>query len=125
MALLDSTGKGHSPELVLYNLHNGSPKVGQNECCFRVDRKTPLGNPFEMKNKSNEERNRVCDEYEKWFAERLKGIDTPFIRCLNSLAQLIVGGYTRIYLLCWCAPQRCHSETIRAFIERDYNGPTR
>jgi len=32
-----------------------------------IGRGSKWGNPFNMKNYSKEERDRVCDEYEKWF----------------------------------------------------------
>jgi len=32
---------------------------------FKVDRSTPVGNPYEMKNEA--ERNLVCSQYDDWF----------------------------------------------------------
>lgn len=61
-----------------------------------VGRPTKWGNPFTMKNE--EDRNRVCGEYQWWFwstdlkhdLHELKGKD----------------------LVCWCAPERCHADFL-------------
>jgi hypothetical protein len=37
----------------------------------RIDRRTPLGNPYPMRNESQAERDRVCDLYEEWLPEKL------------------------------------------------------
>lgn len=56
------------------------------------------GNPFVMKNYSDEERNRVCDEYEEWFWTT----DLP-----NQLHEL-----KGKILSCYCKPKRCHADFL-------------
>lgn len=68
-----------------------------------IGRGSEWGNPFSMKNKSQEERDRVCDEYEKWFWTT----DLP-----NQLYKLF--GKT---LGCFCKPKRCHGD----FLAREAN----
>lgn len=80
------------------NLRN--PKISQIEC-VRVDRRTKWGNPFIMRNASDAERNRVCDEFEEmvahWQPETL------------AAAKRELKGKN---LACWCAPKRCHADTL-------------
>jgi hypothetical protein len=64
-----------------------------------------VGNPFHMENEAR--RDEVCDAYEKW-------IDTSddHKRVIARIATRIDEGLT-IALYCWCAPKRCHCDTIR------------
>jgi len=77
-----------------------------------IGRGSPLGNPFVMKNASDDERNRVCDAYARWFADKVAGQDRSIMQALDelkALAQRPEG----IVLGCFCAPKRCHGDTIR------------
>ncbi len=81
----------------------------------RVDRTTMMGNPITMQ--GEETRDFVCDEYATWFEEQLnlvcnQNIITHFLK-LVALHKL----YGKLRLFCWCAPKRCHAETIKKFIE--------
>lgn len=64
-----------------------------------IGRGSKWGNPFAMNGWSDDERNRVCDEYEKWFYTQQDLID--------SLPELI--GKT---LGCFCKPKRCHGDFL-------------
>ena len=76
--------------------------------CLYAGRGSPLGNPFEMKSK--EDRDRVCDEYEAWFKDNLdKNEELMF--GLGYALNKARGGV--LYLRCFCAPKRCHTETIK------------
>ena len=92
------------------NLRNQKPK---NPWDVRVDRQSVLGNPFVMKNES--ERDLVCDQYEKYFREKLQS-DTAFRNEVDRLICIYKSHY-RLNLFCWCSPERCHAETIKNFIE--------
>lgn len=87
----------------------GAPPFGKTlpENAVRVDRQTIWGNPFIMRNDSDEERNRVCDAYEKWLQERPAMIDR---------AKRELRGKD---LACWCAPKRCHAETLLRIANED------
>jgi len=76
-----------------------------------IDRRTVWGNPFPMKNKSLEERDRVCDKYD----ERIQW-SWKYIEPLNKLRELNIK-YGKLRLFCWCAPLRCHGESIKRMIE--------
>lgn len=67
----------------------------------RVDRGTNWGNPFVMADDSDAERNRVCDLYEQYARWRLT-VEPDWLAPLRGKA-----------LGCWCAPQRCHADTLR------------
>ena len=65
----------------------------------RVDRKTIWGNPFILG--KNGDRDTVCDKFELFALQKLQ--DEP-----NWLDPLKGKD-----LKCWCAPSRCHAETLR------------
>lgn len=63
-----------------------------------IGRGSKWGNPFMMKNYSEEERNRVCDEYEKWFWT------TDLPNQIHELKNKKLG--------CYCKPKRCHGDFL-------------
>ena len=74
------------------NLHVQGPRQ-------RVDRATDWGNPFIMH--GEHERERVCDLFEQYAQWRLT-VDPLWLEPLRGK-----------HLECWCAPKRCHAETLR------------
>ena len=80
-----------------------------------VDRKSVLGNPFYMH--SEAERDRVCEQYAAWFPQRIAKCypKDPIIQELERLQQLYKQ-YGKLRLFCWCAPKRCHAETIKNYL---------
>lgn len=83
-----------------------------------VGRPTALGNPFFMRDESM--RNEVCDEYEKWFKDKVEKEDPAVMGQLKRL--LSIGKKTgTINLGCYCAPRRCHADTIARFL-KNYKG---
>ena len=82
---------------------------------IRVDRASVLGNPFYMHNET--ERDAVCDKYEVYFNEKVTTkTDDAFMNALRRIYKL--AQTNKVYLACWCAPKRCHAETIKKFIEQ-------
>lgn len=81
----------------------------------RVDRSSVLGNPFDM---CHDERRRdeVCDKYVAYFEQQRK-CNEAFVNELRRL-YCIHRHYGKLELFCWCAPRRCHAETIKAFLEK-------
>lgn len=66
-----------------------------------------LGNPFWMKDESK--RNEVCDKYHEYFH-----LNIP-----QRAKELVEIAKTQdIELACFCSPKRCHTETIKAYIEQ-------
>lgn len=93
---------------------------------IRVDRGTPLGNPYTMY--KEEARDKVCNKYDHMFWYTVKQylrvvnyfgegkIDKtdPFIDELKFIYYTSINN--DITLLCWCFPKRCHARTIKKFI---------
>ena len=99
-------------EIVIKNLRNCKPKK---DCCWqiKVDRTSVLGNPFYMADES--QRDLVCDKYEEYFKEQVK-TNTRFRIELESILR-ICKVFKTVELYCWCAPKRCHAETIKKYLE--------
>ena len=90
--------------------------VDANVTTIYCGRGTPLGNPYYMKNE--QERDRVCDAYEDWFPAMLEASSQQcdgmrmMLTKINKLAS--VGD---VHLQCFCAPKRCHCDTIKRYVE--------
>lgn len=94
----------------------------------RVDRASVLGNPFIMRDES--ERDAVCDEYQVYFDaivnNKLSVLKNYCVSSkereefMNELRRLykLLRKYNTLELYCWCAPKRCHAETIKNFLEK-------
>lgn len=66
-----------------------------------VGRPSPWGNPFEIK--ANQSRDTVCSLFEEWAL-------SPEATDFRTAVRTHLAGHD---LLCWCAPKRCHAETLR------------
>ena len=79
----------------------------------------PLGNPFPMYEES--ERDKVCDLFEEYFRKKVAQKD-PTI--MNELGRMVEKAFMNggIELGCYCAPRRCHGNTIKSFLELVLNG---
>lgn len=87
-------------------------KVNANEQLIKVDRSTIVGNPFYMA--SEGERNKVCDMYEIYFIQQMK-TNKAFKKYIMQICETAL--HVDVALGCWCAPKRCHAETIKAFVD--------
>jgi hypothetical protein len=100
-------------EIINKHTHNLS-RVKQNT--VYCGRGSALGNPYVMQNASEKERNRVCDVYETYFNQKLQAKENnEFMKQLRLIWKLGKAHGT-VYLECYCAPRRCHCETIAQFI---------
>jgi hypothetical protein len=90
-------------------------KVGKkwDKGAIYIGRGSPLGNPFVMS--SEIERDHVCDLYEDWLKARIEERDPKVIDALNHIA--IKSRKEDVTLGCFCAPKRCHGDTIKRVIE--------
>lgn len=89
-------------------------KVNKNLTDFvniRIDRATPLGNPYVMHRE--EQRQEVCDLYATFLDDVLANESNKAIldQLQMILDHLLVGDY--VNLQCWCSPDHCHGEHIR------------
>ena len=80
---------------------------------FVVDRRTPLGNPQPIT--PNYSRDRVCDIYEANFRQLLADNVKASMAICELLTALL--RFDELRLFCWCAPQRCHAETIARYLK--------
>ena len=105
----------------IINLRTGQPYD------FRCDRKSPVGNPYTMHNES--ERDEVCEQYESLFDQTMHDntLDDNTVGPLfnsnvgkfRAYIQQIVNFHNQhghVTLACWCAPKRCHCETIKQWV---------
>lgn len=88
---------------------------------IRVDRfNRILGNRFYMK--SEADRDKVCDLYKVWFDEQIANRNAVVLNELQRIYR-IYKQYGKLRLFCWCAPKRCHAETIKAWLEEQSDKP--
>lgn len=109
--------------LRVVNLRNYKKREG--EILVKIDRSSPLGNPFVMK--SENERRNVCLEYREYFLNNIK-VDVRMGREIQLIKDYIERG-DKVALGCWCAPKECHGDFLKEYIEggikiekRSYNG---
>ena len=96
----------------IINLRNY--KLNDDEILIKVDRSNKvLGNKFKMHHET--ERDIVCNKYEEWFNTQINNKNQVVLNELRKIYRL--AKKYNIALGCWCYPKRCHSETIKKFID--------
>jgi hypothetical protein len=60
-------------------------------------------------------RDMVCEKYRLWLWSQIKGKSGPEWDEIVKLANREIAG-DKLILGCWCAPKRCHTESIRKAI---------
>ena len=91
--------------------------VPDGSIAIKVDRTSVLGNPYVMPDETF--RDTVCDWYDDHFYDTVDSLAFYHISFKNELNRIIEIARTNdVTLLCWCAPKRCHAETIKRYIER-------
>ena len=97
-------------EIEIYNLRNSKPIEVYD---FYIDRRSPVGNPFELADEKH--RDRVCALYDTYFYDQLELGDTEFNRYVAAIDHALkTHGLVRLF--CWCEPKRCHGETIKNYL---------
>jgi hypothetical protein len=76
-------------------------------------RGSPLGNPYRLGER--DDRAAVIEMYRQWLTEQLSWSAAPATVEIERLTDLARDG--DLVLLCWCAPQSCHGDVIKAIIE--------
>lgn len=97
-------------QIIVVSRRKGGTKAPPGYSIVRVDRTSPLGNPFVMRNEA--ERDSVCDRYHQHFAHSL--VHSVF---MDELRERVQRG-EKLALECWCAPKRCHADTIKLELMR-------
>lgn len=89
--------------LEIYSRQKGAPAAPSD--AVYVGRGTPWGNPYIMRQENK--RHFVCDLFEEYAIERLEK-EPGWLEPLRGRA-----------LVCWCAPKRCHAETLLRLANRE------
>lgn len=103
----------------IVSLRKSSPcKALPGEKVFPIHRGNKvLGNPFVMKDFSQQERKRVVDEYKKTLYKDLAQRG-PIFDALSDIAYYHIQTGHKIALECWCAPDSCHGDLMIPVIEK-------
>jgi len=112
---LESLKKGSGTAQTGIQIKNLRVERPKEEWEIKVDRSSILGYPFPMNGEA--ERDAVCDQYEEYFRRKVRE-DAKFKEEVDRLIALWQK-HGKLSLFCWCAPKRCHSETIKKFIEEN------
>lgn len=79
-----------------------------------VGRGSPLGNPFPVS--ISVPRDIACDKFSEYIDLEMKNEYSKVYREIQRINRLIVEGKD-INLQCFCAPNRCHAESIKRILE--------
>jgi hypothetical protein len=79
---------------------------------------SPLANPFKITSAAT--RAAVIAQYRQWLTVQLSDPTSPAARELARLAAL--AGDADLTLACWCAPEACHADVIKEWIEQRREG---
>lgn len=80
-----------------------------------IGRGSPLGNPYPITELDS--RDRVCDLYESWLWEKARDVNSAQHKAIQELIYKNREGQ-KINLVCFCAPKRCHGNTIKRIVEQ-------
>jgi hypothetical protein len=81
-----------------------------------IGRPSILGNPYILGVDGT--RADCIDKYETYFLDKLEN-DPKFRKEFERLVDLARAG--KLSIACWCAPQRCHGDVIKKYIEQRLN----
>lgn len=122
--------KNKKYEVHIMNMEREQPQDFNTD--FKMDESNVLSNPFNMS--KEEKRDHVCKMYKKAFVKLIYHVlgypvmyETHTVckaklwkeeldKLLKALKQ-----YKKIRLYCWCAPKRCHTETIAHYLIKRIN----
>ena len=103
-----------SYDIEIMNLRNSKPEYPWD---FKIDRTSPVGNPFKLSTEMS--RDRSCNLYHK-YVYAVWGIKykahPEFIEYIKDMVR-ILKEYKKLRLFCWCAPLRCHGESLGELIK--------
>ena len=93
------------------------------DCDVRCDRQTPYGNPFRMRNKSDQEREFVVNKYRRHVWDLICKQDPTMMSLLRQLwdARQAIGDRP-LKLGYWCSPKSCHCDVLAAATDYCFGG---
>ncbi len=86
------------------------PITGHSATTVYCGRPTVLSNKF-----STGTRDENCDKFQEWFDEQVEVRNPAVMAELRRLWLIAKNG--DLHLQCFCAPKRCHTESIKAFLD--------
>lgn len=104
----------------IVNRYKGFEPDGINN--IPIYRGHPLGNPFKIGGQNSVSgagimnRDDVILAYENWLFSQLKAGNPVVIQALDQIAHKHMQGH-EVNLICYCKPQKCHGDIIKAVIE--------
>lgn len=87
---------------------------------YRCDRNTnsPLKNPFGGKNNPNNGREEACNQFSAYFSKEMINRTSALRIAVRRLLRRLQKGES-ICLQCHCLPLRCHTETIKQYLDKE------
>lgn len=82
--------------------------------CY-IGRGSALGNPWPIT--PTDSRDAVIDRYERWLDVQIAEANPAVLNALVGI-QEVEEEYGHISLVCFCKPQRCHGDVIKAAIAK-------
>ena len=76
---------------------------------MRIDRSSPYGNPFAMRDE--QDRARVIDAYRAYIASK-----PALVARLRAEITQAGAGKRGVALVCWCAPKACHGDVLKELV---------
>jgi Domain of unknown function (DUF4326) len=98
-------------EIVVVNMR----KVGQLRG-YRIDRKSPLGNPFVIGIHGT--RDQVIEQYEKWIPWAIEHV-LAVNQAWQELVEIAERTDGTLELACWCSPARCHGDVLAFMLMKE------
>lgn len=80
-----------------------------------IGRGSPLGNPVPINNEIGDTRSVVIAKYKVWLDQKIADEDPVVCNELNRLAHIAMQDKP-LRLVCYCKPQACHGDVIRAVL---------
>lgn len=88
--------------------------VGNSPTSIYIGRGSPFGNPFTVDKYG---RDGACDKFDEYMEEQLTSdSSSPLKEGLDLLVDLVKESQEPIMLVCFCAPKRCHGESLKRYI---------
>lgn len=99
-------------------IHNMSVEKPYQVFDVKCDRSSFLGSKFYLKGDESR-RGMVCRCYDDWFKMNVLAFDDW--EAYEELMRIrdLLRKHDRLRIFCWCAPKRCHCQTIARWLEEN------
>jgi hypothetical protein len=103
-------------DVLVVSRRSGGVRAPDGYVIVNCDRSTFLGNPYLMT--YEKDRDRCCQRYERHLRHAMasKGERFRSLReAIQDIVKLVALGRS-VALQCWCAPKRCHADSIKKYV---------